>query len=117
MRAAVRVFRTMPASDAPFHPSPGEPTARLDPRVLERPVQQAQVLVSYLGPLLTEPDHAALRVLGTVLGGGMSGRLFTELRDRRGLAYSVGVLGTWRSSRSPEAGGTSRSATAGRWRR
>ena len=53
----------MPAS---FHPSPGEPTARLDRRVVERPVQQAHVLVSYLGPLLTDPDYAALRVLGTV---------------------------------------------------
>jgi zinc protease len=68
--------------------------------VVERPVQQAQVLVGYLGPTLTQPDYAAVRVLGTVLGGGMSGRLFTELRDKRGLAYSVGVLGTYRTGPS-----------------
>jgi zinc protease len=63
-------------------------------------VQQAQVLVGYLGPSLLDPDYPAVRLLGTVLGGGMSGRLFTELRDRRGLAYSVGVLGTFRTGPS-----------------
>jgi len=36
-------------------------------------------------------------VLGAVLGGGMSSRLFVELRDRRGLAYSTGVLTTSRT--------------------
>jgi len=56
--------------------------------------------VAYLGPSLTAPDYPAVRVLGTVLGGGMSGRLFTELRDRRGLAYSVGTLGTFRTGPS-----------------
>jgi predicted Zn-dependent peptidase len=49
---------------------------------------------------MTHPDYPAVRVLGTVLGGGMAGRLFTELRDRRGLAYSVGALGTFRTGPS-----------------
>ncbi len=35
------------------------------------------------------PDRYALQLLGTVLGGGMSSRLFTEVRERRGLAYYV----------------------------
>jgi len=39
-------------------------------------------------------------VLGAVLGGGMSSRLFVELRDRRGLAYSTGVLTTNRAGPS-----------------
>jgi zinc protease len=94
MRAAERLFRATPAAGVPIQPGPGEAMARLDRRVVERPVQQAQVLVGYLGPSLTQPDYAALRVLGTVLGGGMSGRLFTELRDKRGLAYSVTVVAT-----------------------
>jgi predicted Zn-dependent peptidase len=38
-----------------------------------------------------------MRVLGAVLGGGMSSRMFVELRDRRGLAYSTGVLTTNRT--------------------
>jgi predicted Zn-dependent peptidase len=100
VRAVERLFRLpMPDRAAPA-PSPSTVTARADRRVVERPVQQAQVLVGYLGPSLVDPDYAAVRVLGTVLGGGMSGRLFTELRDRRGLAYSVGVLGTFRTGPS-----------------
>ncbi len=100
LRLAERLFRPAPTAGAPIPPDPGEATARLDRRVVERPVQQAQVLVGYLGPALTQPDYAAVRVLGTVLGGGMSGRLFIELRDKRGLAYSVGVLGTFRTGPS-----------------
>jgi predicted Zn-dependent peptidase len=38
---------------------------------------------------LEHPDRYALGLLGTVLGGGMSSRLFTEVRERRGLAYYV----------------------------
>ena len=58
------------------------------------------MLVGYLGPSLLEPDYAAARVLATVMGGGMSGRLFRELRDQRGLAYSVGMLGSFRTGPS-----------------
>lgn len=99
-RAAQRLFPAAPSSGPVIQPHPGEATARRDRRVVERAVQQAQVLVGYLGPSLADPDYAALRVLGTVLGGGMSGRLFTELRDRRGLAYSVGMVGTYRTGPS-----------------
>ena len=38
----------------------------------------------------TDPDRWALSVLDNVLGGGMSSRLFQEIREERGLAYSVG---------------------------
>ncbi|HLB03983.1 MAG TPA: insulinase family protein, partial [Gaiellaceae bacterium] len=38
---------------------------------------------------LGHPDRHALQLLATVLGGGMSSRLFTEVRERRGLAYYV----------------------------
>jgi predicted Zn-dependent peptidase len=38
---------------------------------------------------LNHPDRYILQVLATVLGGGMSSRLFTEVRERRGLAYYV----------------------------
>lgn len=100
VRAAERLFRDMPAATTPVQVGAVEATPRAERRLVERPVQQAQVLVGYLGPSLVEPDYAALRVLGTVLGGGMSGRLFRELRDRRGLAYSVGVLGSFRTGPS-----------------
>ncbi len=100
LRVAERLFRATPPAAAPVTAGPVAATPRGDRRVVDRPVQQAQVLVGYLGPSLTEADYPAVRVLATVLGGGMSGRLFTELRDKRGLAYSVGVLSSFRTGPS-----------------
>jgi len=100
MRAAARLFKDLPAAAATPRPGAPEATPRGGRRLVERPVQQAQVLVGYLGPSLLQPDYAATRVLATVLGGGMSGRLFRELRDQRGLAYSVGMLGSFRTGPS-----------------
>jgi predicted Zn-dependent peptidase len=100
VRAAEKLFRSMPAptSAAPTAPSPAPPRRARD--LVERPAQQAQVMVGYIAPGLADPDYAAVRVMGMLLGGGMSGRLFAELRDRRGLAYQVGVLGSYRTGPS-----------------
>ena len=100
IRVAERLFRGMPTVAAAKPSAPTPPPPRAARRVVERPAQQAQVMVGYIGPGLTDPEYPAVRVLGTILGGGMSGRLFTELRDRRGLAYQVGVLGTYRTGPS-----------------
>jgi len=97
LAAAGRLFRRLPAA-------PGVPTVpttelrpRAEPRIVEREARQAQVLIGFVAPPVVHPDYAPVRVLAMVLGGGMSSRLFTELRDRRGLAYSVGVLATART--------------------
>jgi zinc protease len=66
-------------------------------KVIARPAQQAQILVGYLGPGLSDPLYPAARVLSAALGGGMAARLFVELRDRRGLAYSTAVLMPFRT--------------------
>src|SRR3954454_11873525 len=50
---------------------------------------QAHICVGVRSRPLTDPDRYVLMVLSTVLGGGMSSRLFTEVRERRGLAYYV----------------------------
>ena len=57
--------------------------------MIEQPAQQTQILVGGLAPALDHPDHAAVKVLATVLGGGMAGRLFAELRDKSALAYTA----------------------------
>jgi predicted Zn-dependent peptidase len=57
--------------------------------VVQRPVEQANVLVGVEGLAATDPRRATLAVLNSVLGGGMSSRLFQEIREKRGLAYSV----------------------------
>jgi predicted Zn-dependent peptidase len=51
--------------------------------------EQAHLLLGVRGYELRHPDRYALQLLGVVLGGGMSSRLFTEVRERRGLAYYV----------------------------
>jgi predicted Zn-dependent peptidase len=56
---------------------------------LGRATEQAQVLIGCEGLIATDERRHALAVLGSVLGGGMSSRLFQEIRERRGLAYST----------------------------
>lgn len=87
---AHRLFGAMPKSAAPApEPVPPRPAPTAPRVVIQQPAQQAQILVGGLAPALDHPDHAAVKVLSTILGGGMAGRLFVELRDRRGLAYSA----------------------------
>jgi predicted Zn-dependent peptidase len=50
---------------------------------------QAHLVLGVRSRPLTDPDRYVLQLLATVLGGGMSSRLFTEVRERRGLAYYV----------------------------
>jgi predicted Zn-dependent peptidase len=58
-------------------------------RVLQRPISQVNILVGSVGLTVDDPRRYAMGVLNTVLGGGMSSRLFQEIREKRGLAYSV----------------------------
>jgi predicted Zn-dependent peptidase len=57
--------------------------------VVDRPTEQANLLVGVPGLTATDPRRSALSILNSVLGGGMSSRLFQEVREKRGLAYSV----------------------------
>lgn len=75
---------TLPREPRP----PEEPNAPVTTRVV-LPVEQAHVVVGFLGTTLTSLDRAALRVANSVLSG-QGGRLFRKLRDELGLAYSVG---------------------------
>ena len=52
-------------------------------------VDQTQLVVGVRAFDMFHKDKAVLSVLATVLGGGMSSRLFVEVRERRGLAYTV----------------------------
>ena len=62
-----------------------EPRVRLH----SKDSDQANVAIGVPSYPLTHPDRYALQLLGTVLGSGMSSRLFLEVRERRGLAYYV----------------------------
>ncbi len=65
----------------------GAPSGRT--LVLNRPTEQANVVLGTTGLVATDPRRYVMSVLNAVLGGGMSSRLFQEVREKRGLAYSV----------------------------
>jgi predicted Zn-dependent peptidase len=86
---ARRLFGELPRGGRvvePARPTPANPGTR---RVIEQAAQQAQILAGGIAPSMSHPDHAAVKVLSTILGGGMAGRLFVELRGRRGLGYAA----------------------------
>jgi len=58
-------------------------------RIETRDTEQVQLCLALPGISLVHPRRFALGLLNTVLGEGMSGRLFTEIRDNLGLAYSI----------------------------
>lgn len=53
--------------------------------------EQTHIGIAYPSVLETDPEYYTVRMAIEVLGGGMSGRLFTEVREKRGLCYSVGA--------------------------
>jgi zinc protease len=57
--------------------------------VVTVPGAQSQILMGGLAPSLTDADLAAMKVMTTVLGGGLASRFFSELRDKQGLAYTT----------------------------
>ena len=58
-------------------------------KVHTKALDQAHICLGVHSYPLQHPDRYVLQVLSTILGGGMSSRLFTEVRERRGLAYYV----------------------------
>lgn len=66
---------------------PPRPQAHL--LVKNKKLEQVHILVGTRGFSARHPKRYALSVLNAVLGGGMSSRLFQEVREKRGLAYSV----------------------------
>jgi predicted Zn-dependent peptidase len=57
--------------------------------VHQRPTEQTNIVLGTVGIPRRDPRRYALQVLSTALGEGMSSRLFQEVREKRGLAYSV----------------------------
>jgi predicted Zn-dependent peptidase len=57
--------------------------------VKEKKTEQVHIALGFRTVPLNHPDHYTLSVLSAILGGGMSSRLFHEVREKRGLAYYV----------------------------
>jgi predicted Zn-dependent peptidase len=89
MAQASRLFGAMPTGPGPAAAPPGPPAPAPWRETRVVPGAQAQILMGTLAPALTEADYPAVKVLASVLGGGMAGRFFSELRDKQGLAYTT----------------------------
>ena len=70
-------------------PKPERPALTPVTTVEYKDTEQAYVIVGTRGLSLRDDDRYTLALLDTVFGGGMSSRLFQEIRESRGLAYSV----------------------------
>ncbi|MFI0047754.1 M16 family metallopeptidase, partial [Streptomyces sp. NPDC017249] len=92
VRAAFEKAGALRSPDAqPVGPRVGSRTIRAAGRVelVGRKTEQAHVVLGMPGLARADDRRWAMGVLNTALGGGMSSRLFQEVREKRGLAYSV----------------------------
>ena len=90
----------------------------------DRELEQIQLVFGIEGLSNIDIDRYSLRALATILGGGMSSRLFQELREKRGLCYSIfsftqmqpssGVLGFYAGT-SPKNGNELLEASVNEW--
>jgi predicted Zn-dependent peptidase len=91
--AVDELFGRFPARPSP---EPYEPAPPLEPRVLvqERDSNQSHLRMSYRPQVdISDPrQRAAMTIYSTLLGGSMGSRLFDEIREQRGLAYSVHAI-------------------------
>lgn len=78
----------------------GDWQPQAEPKVVERPAgprrdhilretQQIQIALAYPSAIVSSPDYYRARAAAAILGGYSSARLFTEVREKRGLCYSV----------------------------
>ncbi len=86
VRLAEAAFRELPAgADVTHEPARFLGGERRD----ERDLEQVHLVLGFSGLAHTDPDHYAAAIYSTLIGGGMSSRLFQEVREKRGLAYSI----------------------------
>lgn len=90
VKAAAPIFANVAGGPVPLPPAYDAAVAGERVVCDSRDIDQCTLLLGL--PIFgrDDPDRFALRILNDVLGSGMSSRLFTEVRERRGLAYSVG---------------------------
>jgi predicted Zn-dependent peptidase len=86
---AERLFGALAPGPVPAPSDARPPAPAVAREAFTVPGAQAQIFMGGLAPALTDPDFAAMKVVSTVLGGGLAGRFFSDLRDKQGLAYTT----------------------------
>ncbi len=88
VEAVAAKFSALPGGQVLGELSAPEPTARIILRN-KKALEQVQICLGVPAPPVADDSRYASSILNTVLGGGMSSRLFQNIREERGLAYSV----------------------------
>ena len=109
-----------PATTAQSPATPRAPTFVGGDVVETRTLEQAHVVLQLPAVGSRDPDYFVLRLFAEILGGGMSSRLFQEVRENRGLAYAIdayadtyaqtGVLGVYLGAAAADAAEAARVA-------
>jgi len=85
-----KTFRGLPAEGTPLKIADTEPAAHGEVVVVERDVPQSIVQLAQQGIARDDPDYYAAYLVNYIFGGGgFASRLYAEVREKRGLAYSV----------------------------
>jgi zinc protease len=92
MEARLRqAFESWPKTERTQLPTPAPKPSKPGYYVVNKEdVNQSEIRIVGLGIERSNPDYFAVTVMNEIFGGGFSSRLFTNLRTKRGLAYSVG---------------------------
>ncbi len=86
--AVAEKFSSLAGGQTPTELSAPQPTARIVLRN-KKALEQVQICLGVPSPPITDENRYITLILNTVLGGGMSSRLFQTIREERGMAYSV----------------------------
>lgn len=70
-------------------PPPAAAVYRGGEKIEDRELEQIHLVLGFDGVSYGDPDYYAVSMLSNMLGGGMSSRLFQEIREKRGLVYSI----------------------------
>ncbi|MGE5259738.1 MAG: M16 family metallopeptidase, partial [Actinomycetota bacterium] len=81
--------RRLASFDAGTSPTPEPAVYGGGMRRSEKPFEQTHLVLAFEAPAYRHPNYFTAQILAGALGGGMSSRLFQEVRERRGLCYSI----------------------------
>jgi predicted Zn-dependent peptidase len=81
--------RRVAGKDRPYEPFQKPEALKKRIAFQDRQTEQVQYALSFHGLKMNDPALPTVNLLATILGGSMSSRLFVEIRERRGLCYSI----------------------------
>jgi predicted Zn-dependent peptidase len=88
VEAVSQKFAALPLGEAVYEEQAPEASARIVLRN-KKALEQVQICLGVPSPAITDDNRYVTLILNTVLGGGMSSRLFQTIREERGMVYSI----------------------------